>query len=98
MVFAVLGLTVLSSAPSKQPTSNPASVSSSNTSSFKILETNVSLTDAVGCMVLEYIGHTCPTVMSNPFTTPSAFNGVELISYQGTDYYAGNFSGIGGFY
>jgi len=62
-----------------------------------VLKTNVIVRSAVECMVLEQIGHTCPTVTTDPFTTPSSFMGVELITYQGTDYYAGNLSGIGGF-
>lgn len=98
VVVAILALTVVSFQPSNQPSPNRSSVSSSsNESSFQVLKTNVIVNSAVECMVYEGIGHTCPTVTSDPFTTPSSFKGVELIAYQGTEYYAGDLSGLGGF-
>ncbi len=94
VVIAILALTVLSIQPFNHPTSS-TSVSSSNAPSFQVLKTNVIVSSAIGCMVLEGIGHTCPTVTTDPFTTPANLKGVELITYQGTDYYAGNLSGFG---
>jgi len=90
-VVAILAFTALSFQPSNQSTSNTSSVSTSNTPSFQVLRTNVTVPYDAGCMVLEQIGHTCPTVTANPETSNSSLRGLELISYQGTDYYAGCF-------
>ncbi len=91
MVVAVfLAVTVLSSfKPPQVP--NTSSVSS-HASSFQVLKTNVTIPYRAGCMVLEQIGHTCPTMTANPETSNSSLRGIELIAYQGTDYYAGTFS------
>jgi hypothetical protein len=94
VAVAILALAALSSQPSSQTTSNP---STSNASSFLVVKTNAIVSYAVECMVLEGIGHTCPTVTTNPLTTPSSFKGVEVIAYEGRDYYAGDLSGIGSF-
>jgi len=96
VVFLVVGVAVLvfallSFQPSNQTTSHTSSVSSSNTSSFQVLKTNVTVPYDAACMVLEGIGHTCPTVTANPETSVSTVRGVELVAYQGTDYYAGSF-------
>jgi hypothetical protein len=66
---------------------------SSNTSSWQVLKTNVIVSYNAECMVLGAVGHTCPTISRNASgTEPSSLRGVELVAYQGTDYYAGNFS------
>lgn len=64
--------------------------SNSSSSSWQVLKTNVIVPYDIGCTVFEAVGHTCPT--KGPNTTVSSLEGVELIVYRGTDYYAGNFS------
>ena len=92
-VVAVLALVVLSFRFSNQQTSNTSSSLSSNASSFQVLKTNVTVSYDVECMVLEAVGHTCPTMARNATgASPSSLRGVELIAYQRTDYYAGSFS------
>jgi len=60
--------------------------------SFQVLKTNVTVPYGTGCMVLEGIGHTCPTTTASAGTSASTIRDVELAAYQGIDYYAGNFS------
>lgn len=76
-------------------TSNSQSISTSGSGSapFQVLATNVSVTYNTECLVLENTGHTCPTISAGATgASPSGMRNVELISYQGTQYYAGNFS------
>jgi len=76
----------------RPPSPNVCCSSTPETSSvFQVLKTNVTIPYGAGCMVLEQIGHTCPTVTASPETSNSSLRGLELISYQGTDYYAGCF-------
>ncbi len=68
----------------------PSPLPSNGSISWQVLKTNVTVGYDAGCMVLEAVGHTCPTKGAN--TTTSSLTGVELILYRGTDYYVGNFS------
>jgi|SRR5579872_2660599 len=64
--------------------------SSTETTSWQVLKTNVTVGYDAGCIVFEAVGHTCPTKGAN--TTTSSLTGVELILYRGTEYFTGNFS------
>ncbi len=71
----------------------PASRSSSPPSqSWAVLKTSVrnSISDDTVCRVLEFIGHTCPT--KNAATYVPSIGNIELVSYQGGVFYAGNFT------
>ena len=60
---------------------------------FQVLETNVTVSYDAECLVLQDIGHTCPTVsVGDTGSSASWMRGVELVAFQATDYYAGNFS------
>ncbi len=94
-VVVLLALTFVSFFPSnqqQQQTSNTSSGSNASSASFQVLRTNMTIPYGAGCMVLEQLGNTCPPVTVNPQTSNSSLRGVELISYQGTNYYAGTFS------
>jgi hypothetical protein len=94
VVVAVLALTVLSFQPSNQRTSNTSSLSSNASSSFQVLKTNATVSYDAECLVLENIGHTCPTISQGANGTSASYmRNVELVAFQGADYYAGNFSG-----
>jgi hypothetical protein len=88
IVIALLVVGLLSFQPSNQQTSNTSS--SSSASSFQLLKINEIVPYDAGCIVLEGIGHSCPTKSAD--TNASSLSEVELAAYQGTDYYAGNFS------
>jgi hypothetical protein len=88
MVIALLVVGLLSFQPSNQQTSNTSS--SSNSSSFQLLKINEIVPYDAECNVLGGIGHSCPT--RSAYTNASSLREVELVAYQGTDYYAGNFS------
>jgi hypothetical protein len=55
-----------------------------------LLEINEIVPYGAGCIVLEGIGHSCPTAAAN--TNASSLRDAELVAYEGADYYAGNFS------
>lgn len=84
-VVAVMALTVLSLQPS-----NESSSLSSDASSFRLLKIDEVVPYDAECAVLGDIGHSCPTKATD--TNASSLREVELVSYQRTDYYAGNFS------
>jgi hypothetical protein len=102
-VLLVLTVVDLSSrTASEQPTPNVVHSSiaalasttsgrSTTTPSWQVLKTDVTLSDySTVCMVLEWDGHTCPTV-GYPDISRS-LPPVELISYQGELLYAENFT------
>ena len=61
-----------------------------SSTSWQVLKTNVTINYFAACMVLNAVGHTCPTI--NTTSNDSTLAGVELVEYQGTKYYMGNFS------
>ena len=84
-VVAILAFAVVSFHPSNQQTSNSGP--------FQVLRTDITVSYNAECLVLEPTGHTCPTIsIGANGTSESPMRNVELISYQGTHYYAGNFS------
>jgi hypothetical protein len=90
-VIAVLALSTLSFQPSNVLTSSDTPpFSSPDNPSFRVLKINEVIPYDAGCIVLEGIGHSCPTKGAN--TVASSLREVELIAYGSTDYYAGNFS------
>jgi hypothetical protein len=83
-------LTVALPSGNASVTYSPLVSSTSTASSWQVLKTNVTVSYDTQCMVLYAVGHGCPTMNAN--TNASSLRGVELVAYQGTDYYAGNFS------
>ena len=61
-----------------------------NSQSWRVLKTGVTVYYDTACLVLGFIGHTCPT--KNTVTQTPSLTNLELIAYKGAEFYAGNFT------
>ncbi|MGA2874598.1 MAG: hypothetical protein ABSE82_03570 [Nitrososphaerales archaeon] len=89
--FGVFLDTLLNTTETQQTTNTSSHFSEA--SSWQVLKPNVIVSYNAECLVLGAVGHTCPTTTRNDSgMDASSLRGVELVAYQGTDYYAGSFS------